>query len=416
MFQKLQVECVQVEWPSNPYLRSRVLLLFMGFVILLPIGVASCQSNCVCFRRCAAREKGWWAGLKRALRACARGLGENSGPFWTVLECHTQVLALWLPQKWRGVIQLLVKASRASVLCCFVLILMSFVLSCFLHPFWFGLTSNRLSQTGSGAAGEEPQRYSLRSPGRFKTQQLKSAQIDDTLQKHMPMHIVTYVLYMYMFTTYISWQILIMYIVRNEYTWQRNGLGARTPDGLQRCFGAEEFWTTGVKHSPLCHSHRWSQEFGNLMIIPVPAPIPKKPAAPGRPLLVWNFGLAKQSSPCQSVGLITWCCICVLAFSPKRSSWTTKSSFIHLQHSSAKNLQISIFFRTKGNMAHIHKLGSKNDPKLADPTTGWRLSPLGFPRRWVHTALPNFHEVVELNLEGEGGEVAAWEKLFERFF
>lgn len=30
----------------------------------------------------------------------------------------------------------------------------------------------------------------------------------------------------------------------------------------------------------------------------------------------------------------------------------------------------------------------------------------GFPRRWCHTALPKFHEVVELSTEGEGADVA----------
>lgn len=30
----------------------------------------------------------------------------------------------------------------------------------------------------------------------------------------------------------------------------------------------------------------------------------------------------------------------------------------------------------------------------------------GFPRRWCHTALPHFHEVVELSVDGEGGDIA----------
>ena len=41
-------------------------------------------------------------------------------------------------------------------------------------------------------------------------------------------------------------------------------------------------------------------------------------------------------------------------------------------------------------------------PRPNDPLA--MLKP-GFPRRWCHTALPIFHEVVELSTEGEGADV-----------
>lgn len=167
------VECLRLEWPANPYFRTWLLLFFLGFIILLPMAMASCQSNCVCLMA-FLHEDGCWFHCKRRTTALVR-------------SCVSAV-----------------ELKRLRRCCC-----------------------------------------CRRSASLVRVQP---------------------------------------------------GESRTAPKGLHRAFGAE----TGAD----------AEDFGNLMIVPVPPPIPKKPATPG------------------------------------------------------------------------------------------------FPRRWCHTAAPTFHEAVELNIDGEGGEVA----------
>lgn len=70
------VECLRLEWSANPYFRSGLLLCFLGFIILLPMAIASCQSNCVCLMAFLHEDSCWfhcqrrtWA-LLALLRSC----------------------------------------------------------------------------------------------------------------------------------------------------------------------------------------------------------------------------------------------------------------------------------------------------------------------------------------------------------
>lgn len=65
------VECLRLEWPANPYFRTWLLLFFLGFIILLPMAIASCQSNCVCLMA-FLHEDGWWFHCKRRTWALVR--------------------------------------------------------------------------------------------------------------------------------------------------------------------------------------------------------------------------------------------------------------------------------------------------------------------------------------------------------
>ncbi|CAK9036860.1 DNA mismatch repair protein MSH6 [Durusdinium trenchii] len=119
-------------------------------------------------------------------------------------------------------------------------------------------------------------------------------------------------------------------------------------------------------------------------------------------------------------------CICLLVFLREDGLWSRlRRSIKHMVQRCAaapaeiKRLCCHCCRRTKNRVEPWQRHSGEqrcfgvdqdfNNLMIPMPTTIPRkpVAPAtGFPRRWCHTALPHFHEVVELSVDGEGGDIA----------